>query len=246
MGYWCSIPSGIIKSKKLTSEEKELWCIISINLNEGGYCTAGNAELADALGASIKTITTRLASLKKKNFIHIIFNQRTHQRRIYLRPPNNPATFQEGFGPSVSELQSTQRRIQESLKKAIVFGTIEFDVLIQKLLESPYLHEIKDNSVQFIVSREERNFLHWLTNYTDKEIDCQIACYEGIDFEALMENICESKFLLENKNINLKWLLEHSDEILKGKYKLYQPYFAREEFSTVKDEIERRKRNFDY
>ena len=220
MGYWVSIPRGIVFSNNLTSEDKVLWAILSEKLNPSGYCTISNDELSKILNVSSKTITTRLSSLKEKRYINIIINSRKHQRRIYLTPPN-PTSYNESQGASNREIEEKKKRIQESLKKAIVFGELPFEVLVQKLLESPYLQEVKDNNVQFLLNDKQRDFLNWFIK-TGKMIDCQIAYYGNIDYSKLKIKILESDFILNNKNLNLKWILKNSCEIIRDKYKNYK------------------------
>lgn len=218
---WISFPKGIILSKKLSSEDKVLWGILLENLNERGYCTLTNTELAEILGVKTKTITLRLNSLKQKNFINIFYNSHKHKRYIYLRPPRVPSSFNQCKGPLPGQLKDTQIKLQESLKKAIILGEIDFDVLVQKLLSSTYLENVKNNEVQFCVSDIQIQFLEWIKNYLKKEVDCQIAGFANINYQLLKNKILESEFLMLNKNLSLRWLLTHYNEIINDKYKIY-------------------------
>ncbi len=218
--YWCSIPNAVRKSKILTAEEKDLYYELCERLTEGGFCKASNTELANALDVSPKTITTRLSSLERKNAIRTYHNPHLHKRWIYI---NYPGKTNVPNKPQDKELEESTRRIRESMKKAIVFATIDFEVLIQKMLESPYLHEVEDNNTQFVLTLEQIDFIYKIKNMCNKQIDCQIACYPNINLPHLYNKIRESEFLLTNSNLNLKWLLEHASEIMKDKYKQYYP-----------------------
>ena len=164
---------------------------------------------------SEKTITTRLAGLREKRFANIVLNLHKHQRWIYLKVPGEPS---EEAKPQGEALNEKTRRLQESLKKAIVFGTIDFNVLIQKLKESPYLDEVEDNSIQFVLTGAQMDFLNRFKRYK-KEIDCQIASFPEMDYQKLINAIEESFFLQGNNNLSLKWCLSHAQEIMSGKYK---------------------------
>lgn len=218
--YWCSIPNAIRKSKLLTAEEKDLYYELCDRLTEGGFCKVSNTELANTLDVSPKTITTRLSSLERKHAIRTYHNPHLHKRWIYI---NYPGKTNVPNKPQGKELEENTRLIRESMKKAIVFGTIDFDVLIQKMLESPYLHEVENNNTQFVLTLEQMDFIYKIKNICNKQIDCQIACYPNINLPQLFNKIRESEFLLKNRNLNLKWLLEHESEIMADTYKQYYP-----------------------
>lgn len=222
--YWTSIPTAVIKSKKLTDEEKSLYYEISTRINAGGYCTDSNKELAKALGVSEKTITTRLAGLRKKKFANTTLNVHRHQRRIYLGNPGEPS---EEPKPNEEQIMIRTKNLQESLKKAIVFGTIDPNILVQRFKESPYLDDLKDNSTQFVLTIDQINFLaKFQKRYPEKKIDCQLASFSNIDFEKLVRYIDNSDFLQSSDNLSLKWLLTHYEEIVSGvgKYKTTKNY----------------------
>lgn len=216
-GYWTSIPNAVRKSKSLSAEEKELWYEIADRKNAGGYCTASNTELAKALNVSEKTITTRLSNLIQKRFANVTQNVHRHQRRIYLHCPGDHLEPQK---PEGKELEEKTRNLQEALKKSIVFGTIDFNVLIEKLIESPYLGEVTDNSTQFVLTNDQMEFLvNFKKRYPSKLIDCQIAYFPLIDYSKLLKSIEESLFMQGNDNLSLKWCLSHAEDIMSGKYK---------------------------
>ena len=60
MNYWISVPRGIMFSKRISTEEKELWFTIQDNLNEAGYCPLSNSELAKKISMSQDTVNLRL------------------------------------------------------------------------------------------------------------------------------------------------------------------------------------------
>ena len=241
MSYWTVVPTAVRKSKRLSSEEKELYYEIFDRLNEGGYCTDTNEVLAKSLGISLSTLGARLANLKKKRCLKIIINLKNHTRRIYLIIPRDPDTYAEGFKPAEEKFDDRKRRLQESLKKAIVLGTIDFDVLVAKLKESTYLEEVEDNSTQFVLNEEQIEFLYNFKRFFKKPIDCQVSAFEGVDYKALIKALEQSWFLQDNKNLTLKWVLAHSREICDGKYKQFlnraeensinKPNFKQREYS---------------
>lgn len=221
MKFWTSVPNIVRHSRLLTAEEKEVYYELVDRINERGYCTTPNAEFAKVLRVSEKTITARLASMKKKGFINIIQNNHKHRRQIYFNLPRNVIGSEEK-PPTEEELADKTKLFQEALKKAIVFGSIDFNVLIEKLHQSPYLEKVKDNTTQFTLTRKQILFLSDFMKLTNKEIDCQVSCYKNIDYDLLLEKVKESAFLLENKNLNLKWFLEHYKDIVADKYKHYE------------------------
>ena len=217
MKYWTVIPTIVKNSKRLTAEEKDLYYLIFDNLNEANYCILTNSELANKLNVSEKTITSRLSNMKAKGFINIILNFHKHRRQIYINlPQNRDKSIPDK--PSEKDLDDKTKKLINALKKSIIFGTIDFNVLIEKLLESPYLHEVKDNSKQFAVSEEQIKFLVEMKKL-NKSFDCQIALFPNINYHALTKEIYFSEFLMKSKNLNLKFMLENADKIISGYYR---------------------------
>jgi biotin operon repressor len=223
MNYWTIIPTEVHKSTLLTAEEKELYYEINNRLNEGHYCTASNEELAKSLGVSEKTVTTRLAGLKSKKFVTITQNVHKHERRVYLLSKSNPPSYEERNGPNEEYLEARKKKLEGSLKKGIVLGSIEFGTLIEKLKESTYLEDITDNSTQFILNESQIEFFaEFKKSFPHKKIDCQIACFPDMDYKQLIASIYDSEFLMLNNNLSLKWCLQHSKDIINGNYKCHK------------------------
>ena len=219
MKYWTVIPSAIKRSNKLSSEEKDLYYSIFDNLNAAHYCDLSNEELAQKTNCSARSITLRLANMKEKGFLNIVINSHKHKRYIYINMPRSPdKSGAIPDKPLQEDLEPKTRDLIEALKKSIVFGTIDFNVLVEKLLESPYLEHVEDNSKQFILTEEQIMFLAELKKL-GKTLDCQLALYPKIDYVALLKAIKESNFLLYSKNLNLKFMLENADKIIAGNYK---------------------------
>lgn len=219
MKYWTVIPSAIKRSNKLSSEEKDLYYTIFDNLNAAHYCDLSNEELAQKTNCSARSITLRLANMKEKGFLNIVINSHKHKRYIYINMPRSPdKSGAIPDKPLQEDLEPKTRDLIEALKKSIVFGTIDFNVLIEKLLESPYLEHVEDNSKQFILTEEQIMFLAELKKL-GKTLDCQLALYPKIDYVALLKAIKESNFLLYSKNLNLKFMLENADKIVAGTYR---------------------------
>lgn len=217
--YWETIPRLVRQSWSLTSDEKELYYLIADNLNQGGYCTLSNVEFAEKFKTSTRTISSRLSSMQKKKYISITINTHAHQRRIYLKLPGEPTTEPE---PTEEQLEPKTKCFQESLKKAIVFGTIDFNTLIEKLYESPYLENVEDNSIQFALNSNQIKFLADFQKFLPhKKIDCQISAFPPMDYSKLLEAIRNSKFLYESSNLNLKWFLQNSEKIINGDYEQF-------------------------
>ena len=234
--YWIPVPRVVQESRSLSSDEKDMYSLIARNLCEGGYCRLSNEELASKFKVTIRTITSRLSSMKKKGYISITLETHNHARRIYTKVPGEPTNEPK---PTEKDLEPKTRRFQESLKKAIVFGTIDFSVLVEKMLESPYLEHVEENDTQFILNLEQIRFLANFMKF-NKKIDCQIAMYPNVDLQKLMESIRESAFLMQNSNLNLKWMLENADKIINGDYKSYIANMPDEDCGTVR----RRRTNF--
>lgn len=55
-----------------------------------------------------------------------------------------------------------------------------------------------------------------------KAIDCKIAKMKVVDYEQLLKEIKQSKFLQTRNNLGLKWCLSHASEILTGKYQNFE------------------------
>lgn len=254
MGYWSIIPRAVRKSKILTGDEKELYYEIADNMNEAGYCTLTNSQLAKALGTSEKTVSTRLSSLVQKKFANTLVNLHKHQRRIYLKVPGDP-TLSNQPKPTDEDTRAKRERLEESLKKAIVLGTCDFNVLLKALKQSPYLEEVKDNYIQVALDLEQIEFVtEFRKFFKEKEIDCQVSIYPGINYRALMHHLMKSEFIRLNNNLSLSWCLKNYKDIVHGKYdsfvnkvveinlaqdQNYEPYISRNYKPFFQDEFDR-------
>ncbi len=225
LSMWTVVPTRVRKSKVLTAEEKEMYYAIADGLTAGGYCKETNEDLAKRLPkVTARTVQDRIKSLENKRFLFI--RKYGHFRLLYLNIPGEP---EDQPMPTEEELQLKTEAYQESLKKAIVFGTIEFPVLVDKLLESPYLEHVQDNTRQFLLTEKQIEFLAEFKKLAPgKKIDCQVACYPNVDYDKLMDEMRHSKFLAETKNLSLKWLLENSEEIIARKYENFAGRFLRD------------------
>lgn len=211
---WTVVPTRVRKSKILTAEEKEFYYLLADRLTKGGYCKDTNVELAKMLNVSEKTIQKRLASLQAKKFVNI--RKYDHSGRlIFLNIPGEP---EDQPKPTEEQLQEKTEDYTTSLQNAIVFGTIDFSVLVGKLLKSPYLENVTDNSVQFLLTSEQVDFLaEFKALYPGKKIDCQLACYPDVDYKQLLREIHNSELLVKD-NLSLKWILDNREAILNHKY----------------------------
>lgn len=215
VSMWSIFPTRVLKSTALTADEKMLYCQIALRLTAGGYCKDKNEQLAKMLRVTERTVQDRLKSLEKKKFLFI--RKYGHFRLLYLNIPGEP---EDEPMPTEEQLQLKTDAYQESLKKAIVFGTIEFPVLVEKLLESPYLEHVQDNTRQFLLTEKQVVFLAEFKKLVpNKKIDCQVAYYPDVDYDLLLDQIRNSTLLMDGNNLSLKWCLEHSDSIIDGTYK---------------------------
>lgn len=217
MSYWTAVPVAIRKSKRITPEEKELYYEISDRLTEGGFSKATNSELAKALGVSERSISTRLSGLISKGCAKITLNRHKHERWIWLKSPGEQT---EEARPNDDCFKDKKNRLENSFKKSIVFGDVDFEVLVEKLLnETTYLQELKNNDIQFCLTEEQATFFtRFKKLYPGKAIDCQIACYPNVDYNKLNTALDSSIFLQQSNNLSLKWCLENYEKIIKGDY----------------------------
>ena len=235
MNYWTVIPTAVRKSKRLSSAEKDLYYEICDNLNSFGYCTLTNAELAKNLDIDERTVRARLETLKEKKFVNVIINCHKHRRWIYLNVPQSQKDKEVSEDDQIFD--ERKKCMLSSLKKAIIIGTVDFNVLVQKLLESPYLEEVKDNSTQFALTEDQIKFLAQIIR-KGKTIDCQIANYPGIDYEKLTKEINRSEFLWTKNNLTLKWILQNAEKIINGDYRSNEFTFEDDEKYNYDDMAE--------
>lgn len=214
--YWSSVPRYIRYSKLLSDEEKSLCYLINDYLNEAGYCDLSNEEFATKLNVVERTISNRISSIFKKGFINIYQNQHLHKRIIYLNRPKNINEIDEE--PTEKDLEPNTKKLIESLKKGIVLGEMDVEVLLRRVITSGVLAKVKNNSRQYAVNEKQLEFLMDMKRL-HKQFDCQIANYHGIDYSKLRDAIFESSFLMQSSNLGLKFMLDNADKIIRGDYK---------------------------
>lgn len=150
--YWSSVPRYIRYSKLLSDEEKSLCYLINDYLNEAGYCDLSNEEFATKLNVAERTISNRISSIFKKGFINIYQNQHLHKRIIYLNRPKNINEIDEE--PTEKDLEPNTKKLIESLKKGIVLGEMDVEVLLRRVITSGVLAKVKNNSRQYAVNEK--------------------------------------------------------------------------------------------
>ena len=90
----------------------------------------------------------------------------------------------------------------------------------QKPGQKPEQKKQKANKSPPMTEEQTRFLQRFKEICPDKEIDCNIAEMPTCDYDALMLEIKKSpQFLIVSKNLTLKWCLEHSADIISGKYR---------------------------
>ena len=204
----------------LNGEEKILWQEIAHNLNNAGCCKLTNEELAKIFRVAPKTISERVNSLKKKGFVTVTLETRSHSRRIY---PTYPGEFDEQV-PTEEQMEIYVAKLNEAHQKSIRLTELSFKALVEKLRYSPILDEIEDNTTQFALTLDQIKFLgKFAVCFPDKEIDIQLSSIsKAIDYELLFDAIISSEFLPKANNLSLRWIIDHYDELVsKEKYKVF-------------------------
>lgn len=70
---------------------------------------------------------------------------------------------------------------------------------------------------------EQIDFLNeFVKEFPNKDTDAELSEYNGIDFRELIKQIKKSNFLTTSNNLSLKWCLDHSQDIISGKYRDYK------------------------
>lgn len=89
IGYYAIIPAKVFFNKDLNSNEKILYGLVSLLLNEKGYCTATNSYLGEALNVSPRTVSRWISKINKLDFFKVFFlKSKTGEileRRIYIK-----------------------------------------------------------------------------------------------------------------------------------------------------------------
>ena len=89
------------------------------------------------------------------------------------------------------------------------------------------------------LTREQGCFLKSFTEHCPrKALDCQIADMPKVDYNKLMFEIKKSPFLMKNDALALKWCLEHSEDIINGKYRTFEDETPK---PGIKPQIEEKK-----
>ena len=217
MKFWTNIPSIVLYSKLLSDGEKVLYSVLqNCIIPEKKYCNVSNAKLAKSLNTSERTITARLESMRKKGFINYCMNSHKHQRQRSLNVPLKEGS--DDREPTEEEREPKKKLLLDAFKKAMILGDIDFNSLLEKFINSPYLAEVKDNSKQFAVNLDQVEFLLEMKRL-NKAWDCQISYFENVNFQELKKAIFKSSFLMNSSNLGLKFLLENADKIIRGDYK---------------------------
>ena len=149
IGYYSIIPATILYNKELKANEKLLYAIITSLACKEGYCFATNKYLAEKLGVNLKTISSWISDLSKRNFIivEVIRNENKQiiQRKIYINdipyPLNNGYQYQSKNG------QAIHQKVEDNNIK----NNIKYNSKTQKKYKSNYTNQ-REYSEEFLNS----------------------------------------------------------------------------------------------
>ena len=79
---YVEVPVVVLLDEDLSTTTKLLMGLITTLSMQEGFCFASNRYLSNLMKVSRRTITSRIASLRKKNYIRVESEPNT--RRIYL------------------------------------------------------------------------------------------------------------------------------------------------------------------
>ena len=79
---YVEVPVVVLLDEDLSTTTKLLMGLITTLSMQGGFCFASNRYLSNLMKVSRRTITSCIASLRKKNYIRVESEPNT--RRIYL------------------------------------------------------------------------------------------------------------------------------------------------------------------
>lgn len=82
-GVW--IPIEILKDKKLSDKEKNIYAIILYLSKENNYCYLTNKSISELLNISITQVSKLINSLKNKNYINIELIYKENSKQIEMR-----------------------------------------------------------------------------------------------------------------------------------------------------------------
>lgn len=86
--FWAVIPASVLGDRKLSANAKILYGVISSMMGAEGYCSATNAQLAEAVGSKEDTITSWVSTLAKAGHIRVFVlpNCETGGKVRYIYP----------------------------------------------------------------------------------------------------------------------------------------------------------------
>lgn len=245
--FYAIRPRVVDKSILINNTEKQLWYRISDNIDNAGCCRMTNAELGKELHVSAIMISNMISKMLDKGYLAVTYETRNHARRLY---PIYPGEYDVPL-PSQKQIKLRKAQLEEALQKGIKINDEYFFTLVNKLRYSPVLDEVKDNSTQFVLTLEQITFLaRFMELFPDKAIDIQLSSVvKQLDYDLLLLEVKNSKFLSTSNNISLKWLIDNYDDIVEKKK--YAPFgeeevklgrnYSREELNALipsVDEIE--------
>ncbi len=196
MSFWSMpLPNYIKNSKSISSDEKLLFQRIMENRNQLGWCGLTNKIFAGCFSVSERTISAWVSNLERQGFINITNSRHNKERHIYCNIPKR--------APAMPDYN-----VNMSIDDYLKIFTLAFPS--------------NENDIQENITVEQANFLRsFRTHFPNKKIDCQITCKKIDNYTELMLACKRSRFVSENDNLGLAWVLANSEEIIAGRWKTF-------------------------
>lgn len=215
---WACMAKEVLFSKELTPGEKVLWAMLDFYKEDKMHSLEiPRKKLAAKMGLNIKTISAMTDSMKEKGFLGKCKNDHSHYNWYYPTIPKEPESWDDSK-PS-KEVLDRKRAIMLEVNN-MLFGTVDLNRLaglfMSLLNQKPQISHTPLNETQ-------KNFVNkFHEKFPKKPINCNVADYPAFDYDGLIKAIEKSDFLPKANNLNLKWCIEHCDEILAGGWEKWQ------------------------
>jgi hypothetical protein len=242
--YYSIIPASVRYSKLISGNEKLLYSELTCLANKFGYCYASNKYFADLYGVSKKTITRRLANLKKCGFINIVIdrNEKSEivKRRIYLldipvtndsiKKPNNVPTPIDNI--EYTPMDKTDHTPMDNFGNTPMDKSVSYsntrDINNTSISITRENREIIPSSIANDILSAYNNICHSLSPYpkirNDDKQNIRCLLDSGIDYSALFQRVEQSDFLSGRNGkwngCSFSWIINtpNTSKIIAGNY----------------------------